>query len=489
MAASIPSTLLPLPPTPEGSQPRHRFVKVVADEERFALSDEPQAGSARQQAKPQSQQRSTRVKPYAFRKQAFQPSVVGVPVVVPTATPASASALNEGGQGNGNSPGAPSRVKAFSTVSVLREERPPISARGPASAIAVQIPAGEAKRSTAESIVDDVISMTDIGKASSQVAIFKSTYAAEATAPGKVSASIYQRQVTKVGSKNSFVRQENQHNRDLSAIAGSLNVQSRNPLRQSKQQSSKEGGIVAGGEGLRPWAGSPRPGTPLKSGPPGALAPRLKQSSTITGPTQLGRVSSHSHGSHPSRPVSAGRSQRSRTTDQGKIQQGLVLRQPPIVSVTLQDKTGRTLFPDESFSATAAPLDPRAATDDPAPEPSDLRISGGALDLARAKTIRLGEPAAGTDRSDNPEAVRETQPSREGSPLALAGLSENPGRPLATPTPIAQGGIRITSKSKHSPRGAKQPTRFSPVKQRQIILQPYLEKVYKSHIREAMLED
>ena len=96
---------------------------------------------------------------------------------------------------------------------------------------------------------------------------------------------------------------------------------------------------------------------------------------------------------------------------------------------------------------------------------------------------------AGTDRSDGGLDAEVTLPSREGSPLAHTKSSEQQERLLATPAPIDQGAIKITSKAKHSRRGPKQPTRFSPVKQRQIILQPYPEKVYTSHIREEMLED
>ena len=44
LAVSIPSTLLPVSRASEGSQPRQEFVKVVPDEEPFALSDVHRAG-------------------------------------------------------------------------------------------------------------------------------------------------------------------------------------------------------------------------------------------------------------------------------------------------------------------------------------------------------------------------------------------------------------------------------------------------------------
>lgn len=144
-----------------------------------------------------------------FHKQVFQPSVVGVPVKIPTASLASTDALGGQTPSNGHNPGAPSRIKAFSTQQVLGGERTPVSVGTNVSPIAVvkQVSAAmQGSENEKGSAQESVISMTDIEKANSQVAIFKSTYNAETAAPGKVSDFIYHRQCNKDGSKNSFVR-------------------------------------------------------------------------------------------------------------------------------------------------------------------------------------------------------------------------------------------------------------------------------------------
>ena len=150
-----------------------------------------------------------------FHKQVFQPSVVGVPVKIPTASLASTDALGGQTPSNGHSPGAPSRIKAFSTQQVLSGERTPVSVGtnvGPiavakqASVVTARELAMQGSENEKGSAQESVISMTDIEKANSQVAIFKSTYNTETAAPGKVSDFIYHRQCNKDGSKNSFVR-------------------------------------------------------------------------------------------------------------------------------------------------------------------------------------------------------------------------------------------------------------------------------------------